>query len=225
MGPFLLVHRVGGNTRGAGLVDYALRRSHSVFWQDFELNQAAQAAQKNQKPCVLWFTGLSASGKSTVAGLAAKRLHGLGRHVYILDGDNLRHGLSRDLGFTEADRAENIRRASEVAKLMTDAGLIVLASFISPYRQDRAAIRDRFRPGEFFEIFVDTPLSICIKRDPKGLYAKALDGKLPNFTGVTAPFESPENPDLRLEGQREPDELVQQVLDFLEAQCRGNLIQ
>lgn len=216
MGAFLLVDRVGGNTLGAGLIEYALRRSHSVFWQDFELNQEAQAAQKNQKPCVLWFTGLSASGKSTVAGLAAKRLHGLGRHVYILDGDNLRHGLCRDLGFTEADRAENIRRASEVARLMTDAGLMVLASFISPYRDDRAAIRDRFGPGEFFEIFVDTPLSVCVARDPKGLYAKALDGKLPNFTGVSAPFEAPENPDLHLDGQAEPDQLVQQVLDFLE---------
>jgi bifunctional enzyme CysN/CysC len=212
------VDRVGGNTLGAGLIEYALRRNQSVFWQKFELNQEAQAAQKNQKPCVLWFTGLSASGKSTVAGLAAKRLHNSGRHVYILDGDNLRHGLCRDLGFTEADRAENIRRASEVAKLMADAGLIVLASFISPYREDRAAIRDRFQPGEFFEVFMDTPLSVCIKRDPKGLYAKALDGKLPNFTGLTAPFEPPETPDLHLDGQKEADELVQQVLDFLEAQ-------
>jgi bifunctional enzyme CysN/CysC len=216
LGGFLLVDRISGNTLGAGMIEMALRRSHSVFWHDFELDQAAQAAQKGQKPQVLWFTGLSASGKSTVANLVAKALHAQGRHVYILDGDNLRHGLNRDLGFTEADRAENIRRASEVARLMVDAGLIVLAAFITPYRQDRLAIRDRFKPGEFLEIFVDTPLSVCIKRDPKGLYAKAIDGHLPNFTGITAPFEPPENPELRLNGESTPEILAEEVITFLE---------
>lgn len=215
LGGFLLVDRIGGNTLGAGMIDMALRRSHSVFWQDFDLNQAAHAAQKEQKPCLLWFTGLSASGKSTVANLVAKMLHARGRHVYILDGDNLRFGLNRDLGFAESDRAENIRRAAEVGRLMVDSGLIVLAAFISPYQSDRAAIRDRFAPGQFFEIFVDTPLSVCIKRDPKGLYAKALDGKIPNFTGINAPFEAPEQPDLHLQGDRPLEELAGQVLEFL----------
>jgi bifunctional enzyme CysN/CysC len=164
----------------------------------------------------LWFTGLSASGKSTLADLTAKMLHAQGRHVYILDGDNLRHGLNRDLGFTEADRAENIRRASEVACLMVDAGLIVLAAFISPYREDRAAIRDRFPAGDFFEIFVDTPLSVCIKRDPKGLYSKALGGELPNFTGISAPFEIPEQPDLHLNGTLPQETLADIVVEFFE---------
>jgi bifunctional enzyme CysN/CysC len=216
LGAFLLVDRLGGNTVGAGMIELALRRSHTVFWHDFDLDQTAYAAQKGQKPRTLWFTGLSASGKSTVANLTARLLHARGRHVYILDGDNLRHGLNRDLGFAESDRAENVRRAAEVARLMVDAGLIVLAAFISPYREDRAAIRDRFRPGEFVEIFVDTPLSVCAQRDPKGLYARALDGKLPNFTGVTAPFEPPENPDLRLDGQLPPERLAETVVDFLE---------
>lgn len=216
MGAILLIDRVSGNTLGAGLIQYALRRSHSVFWQNFELNQEAHAAQKQQQPCLLWFTGLSASGKSTIAGLAAKKLHALGRHIYILDGDNLRHGLNSDLGFTEGDRAENVRRASEVAKLMVDAGLIVLACFISPYRSDRAALAERFKPGQFYEIFVDTPLSVCVARDPKGLYAKALDGHIPNFTGISAPFEEPSQPALHLDGQGDPDELAQKVVDFLE---------
>ncbi|MDR0882744.1 MAG: adenylyl-sulfate kinase [Candidatus Adiutrix sp.] len=190
--------------------------SHDLFYHNFNLNMAAHAAQKNQKPKLLWFTGLSASGKSTIADLTAKMLHGQGRHVYILDGENLRHGLNRDLGFTEAARAENVRRASEVARLMVDAGLIVLAAFISPYRDDRAAIRDRFPDGDFFEIFVDTPLSVCIKRDPKGLYAKALDGQLPNFTGISAPFEIPESPDLRLNGTLPPETLAETVAEFFE---------
>lgn len=216
LGGFLLVDRISGNTVGAGMIEMALRRSHSVFWHEFDLNQRAHAVQKNQKPALLWFTGLSASGKSTIANLSARMLHAQGRHVYILDGDNLRHGLNRDLGFTEADRAENIRRASEVARLMVDAGLIVLAAFISPYRRDRTSIRDRFQPGEFFEIFVDTPLSVCVKRDPKGLYAKALDGQLPNFTGVSAPFEEPVAPDLRLNGELPPEQLAEEILTFLE---------
>ena len=216
LGGCLLVDRLSGNTVGAGMIKYALRRSHTIFPHTFELDKAAHAAQKNQKPGVLWFTGLPASGKSTVAGLTAKMLHAKGCHVYILDGDNLRRSLNHDLGFTEHDRAENIRRASEVARILVDAGLIVLASFISPYRTDRLAIRERFEPGEFFEVFVDTPLSVCIARDPKGLYAKALDGELPNFTGISAPFEAPENPDLRLDGENAPEKLAEEVLALFE---------
>jgi bifunctional enzyme CysN/CysC len=214
LGAFLLVDRISGNTVGAGLIEYALRRSHNLFPHKFTLNKDAHAGQKNQTARVLWFTGLSASGKSTVADLTARTLHAEGKHVYILDGDGLRLGLNKDLGFTEADRAENIRRASEVARVLVDAGLIVLATFISPYRSDRLAIRERFAPGEFSEIFVDTPLELCIARDPKGLYKKALSGRLPNFTGVSAPFEAPENPDLRLDGARPPDDLVREVVAY-----------
>lgn len=214
LGAFLLVDQISGNTLGAGLIEHGLRRSHSIFRQHFELDKAAYGSQKNQKPAVLWFTGLSGAGKSTVANLVAQALHHQGRHVFILDGDNLRHGLNRDLGFTEGDRAENIRRASEVAGLMVEAGLIVLATFISPYLTDRASARDRFEPGEFFEIFIDTPLSVCIKRDSKGLYAKALDGKIPNFTGISAPFEAPENPDLHLSGEMPPDQLAEKIVTF-----------
>ncbi|UQZ91361.1 adenylyl-sulfate kinase (plasmid) [Deltaproteobacteria bacterium Smac51] len=216
LGGFLLIDRMDGNTVGAGLIRYALRRSHHIVRHNFELNQAACSLQKGQKPGVFWFTGLSASGKSTIADLTARRLYELGRHVYVLDGDNLRCGLNSDLGFTEADRAENIRRASEVAALMVEAGLIVLASFISPYSRDRAAIRDRFAPAQFHEIFVDTPLSECIKRDPKGLYAKAIDGQLPNFTGISSEFERPETPDLRLNGLKQAESLADEVLDFIE---------
>ena len=216
LGGFILVDPLSGATLGAGLINFVLRRSHNLFPHDFTLDAKAQAAQKGQKPRVLWFTGLSASGKSTLAQSAAKNLHGRGRHVYILDGDNLRCGLNQDLGFSEADRAENIRRASEVAKLMTEAGLIVLACFISPYRQDRQAARALFPPGAFLEIFVDTPLSVCVARDAKGLYARALDGHLPGFTGINAPFEAPEQPDLRLDGRLSVEELTRQVLEFLD---------
>lgn len=215
LGGFLLIDRMSGNTLGAGMIEHALRRSHAITWHTFELGKSAHAAQKSQKPRVLWFVGLSASGKSTLADLVAKTLHGHGHHVYILDGDNLRHGLNRDLGFAEHDRAENIRRASEVARLMVDAGLIVLASFITPYREDRIAIRERFEPGEFVEIFVDTPLDVCVQRDPKGLYRRAMAGELPNFTGVSAPFEPPVEPELRLDGTRSPAELVETIMDFV----------
>ena len=216
LGSFILVDPLSAETLGAGLVKFVLRRSHHIFPHDFELNAQAQAAQKGQQPRALWFTGLSASGKSTLAARVAKILHNQGRHVYILDGDNLRYGLNQDLGFTEADRAENIRRASEVAKLMVEAGLIVLACFISPYRRDRQAARALFPVGSFVEIFVDTPLSVCVARDPKGLYAQALDGRLPNFTGISAPFEAPEQPQLRLDGQLPVADLAQAVIDFLE---------
>lgn len=212
MGSFILIDRMSNKTLGAGMVEFGLHRSHTVTWQHFSLDKAAHAAQKAQNPLLVWFTGLSASGKSTLANLVATRLFAMGRHVYSLDGDNLRHGLNSDLGFTEADRAENIRRASEVAALMLDAGLVVLASFISPYRADRAAIRDRFAPGEFVEVFVDTPLEECMRRDPKGLYAKALAGEIPNFTGISAPFEAPEHPDLHLDGCQSPEALANAVL-------------
>ena len=217
LGGFLLVDRQSGQTLAAGLIEYALRRSHLLFPRSYELNKKAQGRQKGQTPRCLWFTGLSASGKSTLAELAARALHAQGRHIYILDGDNLRVGLNSDLGFTETDRAENIRRVSEVARLMVDAGLIVLVSLISPYRGDRAAARERFAPGEFVEIFVDTPLSVCVARDPKGLYARALDGRLPNFTGISAPFEVPENPEIRLDGQETPEKLAEEILNYLAA--------
>ena len=217
LGGFLLVDRISGNTVGAGMLEHALYRSHTVHEHAFTLGKGAHAAQKGQKPCVFWFTGLSASGKSTLADLAAQELYAAGKHIYTLDGDNLRQGLNRDLGFTMGDRAENIRRAAEVARLMSDAGLIVLASFISPSEEERTAIRDRFAPEEFFEIFVDTPLDVCVARDPKGLYAQAIAGEIPNFTGISAPFDIPEHPDLHLDGQNSPDELLMQLMRFIMA--------
>lgn len=219
LGGFLLIDRLTGRTLGAGMIEYALRRSHNVRWHQFALDKATYATQKNQKPCVLWFTGLSASGKSTLADYVAKELFARGNHVYLLDGDNLRHGLNRDLGFTEHDRSENIRRAGEAAHLLVDAGLIVLATFISPYKTDRAALRDLFAPEEYFEIFVDTPLETCIKRDPKGLYAKALAGDIPNFTAISAPFERPTDADLTLQGDKPIEELVEEILAFFDNRC------
>ena len=214
MGSFLLIDRIGGNTLGAGMIEHSLQKSHSLFYHNFELNKTAHALQKEQRPCALWFTGLSASGKSTIANLAAKILHSKGYHVYILDGDNLRYGLNQDLGFSESDRAENIRRASEVAKILVDAGLVVLAAFISPYQEDRMAIRDRFGENEFFEIYMDTPIGVCASRDPKGLYARAFAGELPDFTGVSAPFEAPTDPDLLLDGKDTPEHLAEKVVNL-----------
>jgi bifunctional enzyme CysN/CysC len=164
-----------------------------------DIDKRARSAMKGQRPCVVWFTGLSAAGKSTIANLVDQRLHALGRHTYVLDGDNVRKGLSRDLGFTDADRTENVRRIAEVAKLMLDAGLIVLVSFISPFRAERKLARDLVEPGEFIEVFVDTPLAEAEKRDPKGLYARARRGEIPRFTGIDSPYEPPENPELRLQ--------------------------
>jgi bifunctional enzyme CysN/CysC len=187
----------------------------NIVRHKFELDKQSLASQKNQKPCVLWFTGLSASGKSTLANIVAKDLYALGKHVYVLDGDNLRHGLNRDLGFSTKERSENIRRAGEVAKLMVDAGLIVLAAFISPFTSDRIAVRRLFEPGEFNEIFLDTPLDVCIQRDPKGLYRKALAGQIADFTGITSPFEPPESPELHLDGNLPLEQLVSQVTNFI----------
>ena len=183
------------------------------------MNKAVRAGAKGQRPVVLWFTGLSGAGKSTVANLVEKKLHLLGRHTYLLDGDNVRHGLNRDLGFTDEDRVENIRRVAEVARLMADAGLIVLVSFISPFRAERRMARERFAPGEFIEVFVDVPLEVAEARDVKGLYRKARAGLIPNFTGIDSPYEPPEAPEVHLHADREdPQALVARVLAALDLQ-------
>jgi bifunctional enzyme CysN/CysC len=199
LGGFILIDRITNSTVGAGMLHFALRRSQNVHWQAFDVNKEARADLKNQRPCVLWFTGLSGAGKSTIANLLEKRLHALGCHTYALDGDNVRHGLNKDLGFTEADRVENIRRVAEVARLMVDAGLIVLVSFISPFRSERRMARDLVQPGEFLEVFVDTPLAVAESRDPKGLYRKARRGELTNFTGIDSPYERPESPEIHVD--------------------------
>ena len=199
LGGFILVDKFTNGTVAAGMLSFALRRSQNVHWQALEVTREARAAQKHQQPRLLWFTGLSGAGKSTIANLVEKRLHALGRHSFLLDGDNLRHGLNKDLGFTEADRVENIRRVGEVAKLMTDAGLIVLTAFISPFRAEREMVRALCPQGEFVEIFVDTPLAEAERRDVKGLYRKARAGELQNFTGIDSPYEPPENPEIRID--------------------------
>jgi len=213
MGGFILVDRQTRNTVGAGLIEAAEKESVDVFWHKMEVDKAARAELKAQKPAVLWFTGLSGSGKSTIANLVEKALLAQGQHTMVLDGDNVRHGLNRDLGFSEADRVENIRRIAEVAKLFVDAGIIVLASFISPYRAERLLARERVEEGEFVEIFVDTPVDECRRRDPKGLYRRADAGQLRNFTGVDAPYEAPEAPELRLPTVgTTPEALAEQVV-------------
>jgi bifunctional enzyme CysN/CysC len=199
LGAFILIDRATNATVGAGMIEFALRRASNIHWQSVDVDKSARTRLNMHKPACLWLTGLSGSGKSTIANLLEKRLHAEGRHTYLLDGDNVRHGLNRDLGFTVADRVENIRRVAEVAKLMTDAGLIVIVSFISPFRAERDFARSLFTPGEFYEIFVDTPMSICEQRDPKGLYGKARRGELINFTGIDSPYEPPETPELRLD--------------------------
>ncbi|WP_129793631.1 sulfate adenylyltransferase subunit CysN [Sphingosinicella sp. CPCC 101087] len=199
LGGFILIDRLTNATVGAGMIRFALRRAQNIHWQHLEVTREAHAALKGQKPRVVWFTGLSGAGKSTIANLVEKRLHAMGRHTFLLDGDNIRHGLNRDLGFTDADRVENVRRIGEVAKLMADAGLIVLCAFISPFRAERRMVRDMMAQGEFFEIFVDAPLSVAEARDAKGLYAKARRGELPNFTGIDSPYESPEQPEIRID--------------------------
>jgi bifunctional enzyme CysN/CysC len=198
-GGFILIDRITNATVGAGLIHFALRRSQNIHWQALDVNKSARAGLKGQKPCVLWFTGLSGAGKSTIANLVEKQLLSLGRHTYLLDGDNVRHGLNRDLGFTDTDRVENIRRVAEVAKLMADAGLIVMVSFISPFRAERRMARSLFEFGEFLEVHVDAPLAVVEGRDPKGLYRKARRGELKNFTGIDSPYEPPEKPELYID--------------------------
>nr|CAD57728.1 NodQ2 ATP sulfurylase large subunit protein [Ensifer sp. BR816] len=216
-GNFIIVDRVTNATVGAGLIDFPLRRADNVHWQAFEVNKAARSAMKSQRATVLWFTGLSGSGKSTIGNALDRILHARGKHTYLLDGDNVRHGLNRDLGFTEEDRVENIRRVAEVAKLMADAGLIVLVSFISPFRDERRMARELMDEGEFIEIFVDTPIEECARRDPKGLYEKALAGKIANFTGVSSPYEVPESPELHLKTvEVDPVALALKIEEFLD---------
>jgi bifunctional enzyme CysN/CysC len=198
-GGFILIDQESHDTAGAGLIHYALRRGQNVHWKGLTIVRIAHAALKRQRPGILWFTGLSGAGKSTIANLVEKKLFTLGRHTVLLDGDNIRHGLNRDLGFTQADRVENIRRVAEVSKLMADAGLIVLVAFISPFRQEREMARSLASPGEFFEIFIDVPLALAEQRDAKGLYKKARAGELKNFTGVDSPYEAPEAPEIRVD--------------------------
>jgi bifunctional enzyme CysN/CysC len=219
MGGFILIDRVTNGTVAAGLLSGALRRAADIHWQAVTVNRRARARQKGQHPAVVWFTGLSGAGKSTVANLVEQRLHELGCHTYLLDGDNVRHGLNSDLGFTDADRAENVRRVAHLARLMADAGLIVLASFISPFRAERRSARDLFDDGEFIEVHVDVPLAVAEARDHKGLYAKARRGELPNFTGVDSPYEQPEAPELRLDasGAVTAETLAEAVVDHLRA--------
>ena len=216
IGGFILIDRMDNATVGCGMIAFALRRATNVHWQQLKIDKAARASLKAQKPCVLWFTGLSGAGKSTIADLVEQTLHRLGRHTIVLDGDNVRHGLNRDLGFTDEDRVENIRRVAEVAKLMVDAGLIVLVSFISPFRSERRMARDLVGADEFIEIYVDTAIEICEARDPKGLYKLARAGKLPNMTGLGSPYEPPETPEICLDGGgQKPADLAQQILDML----------
>jgi bifunctional enzyme CysN/CysC len=216
LGGFILVDRLTRNTVGAGMVTALQGARENVYWHQLDVDKAARAELNGQKPSVLWFTGLSGAGKSTIANLVEKRLHAMRRHTMILDGDNVRHGLNRDLGFTEADRVENIRRVAEVAKLFVDAGLIVLVSFISPYRAERMLAREAVEDGEFVEIFVDTPVDECRRRDPKGLYRRADAGQLRNFTGVDAPYEAPLDPEIRLRTlELAPEALAEQVVQEL----------
>ncbi|MPR13425.1 sulfate adenylyltransferase subunit CysN, partial [Microvirga tunisiensis] len=215
-GNFILIDRFTNATVGAGMIDFPLRRAENIHWQELEVDKKARAALKHQHPSVVWFTGLSGSGKSTIANALEKLLHAQGKHTYLLDGDNVRHGLNRDLGFANEDRVENIRRVAEVAKLMADAGLIVIVSFISPFKSERLLARDLVGAGEFVEIFVDTPLEECARRDPKGLYSKAIAGEIKNFTGIDSPYEAPENPEVHLHTVgHEPISLAIQIEEFL----------
>jgi len=217
-GAFAVVEKDQNMTVGAGVIDFPLRRATNVVWYDMEVDKAARAQTNQQTPCVLWFTGLSGAGKSTVANRVEQKLHAMGKHTYLLDGDNIRHGLSRDLGFTDQDRVENIRRVAEVAKLMADAGLIVMASFISPFRSERAMARSLMSEGEFVEIFVDASLAVCEARDSKSLYKKARAGQLKNFTGIDSAYEPPQNAEIVLNAEdADPDTLVGQIISYLQA--------
>jgi bifunctional enzyme CysN/CysC len=215
-GGFILVDRISNATLGAGTVEFGLRRAQNLTYQSFDVNREVRAQMKGQTPRIIWFTGLSGSGKSSIANLLEKRLTAEGRHAYILDGDNVRHGLNKDLGFTEAARVENIRRVAEVARLMADAGLIVLVSFISPFEKERRLAREIAGDIDFVEVYVDTPIEVCEARDPKGLYKRARAGEIKNFTGIDSPFEPPQTPELVLHGaEAEPPQLADQLHSWL----------
>jgi bifunctional enzyme CysN/CysC len=216
MGGFVLIDRITNQTVGAGMLNFELRRSQTVKWQATAVDKGERAHLKGQRPCVLWLTGLPAAGKSTIANLVERKLHGLGRHTYMLDGDNVRKGLNKDLGFADADRVENIRRAAEVAKLMVDAGLIVIVSFISPFAIERRMARDLLEKDEFIEVFVDAPLAVAEARDPKHLYERARRGEIKNFTGIDSPYEPPEAPEIRIEAARTaPEEAGERIIEEL----------
>jgi bifunctional enzyme CysN/CysC len=211
-----LIDRITNRTVAAGMIHFALRRSHNIHWQSIDIGRDSHSAQKNQKPALLWFTGLSGSGKSTIANLVERKLFALGKHSFLLDGDNIRHGLNRDLGFTDADRVENIRRVGEVAKLMTNAGLIVLTAFISPFRSERNMVRQLMADGDFVEIFIDTPLAVAEQRDVKGLYKKARAGQLKNFTGIDSPYEPPQHPDIHIDTTHvSPEAAADAIVEFV----------
>jgi bifunctional enzyme CysN/CysC len=221
-GGFILVDRHTDATVAVGLIRFGLRRAANTYFQSFEVTKSARGRLNGHKPAMLWFTGLSGAGKSTIANILEKKLHALGKHTFVLDGDNVRHGLNRDLGFTEADRVENIRRVAEVAKLFVEAGLITMVAFISPFRAEREMARELVGPEEFIEVFVDTPLEICEQRDPKGLYKKARRGDLRNFTGLDSPYEAPSNPELTLDAiNNNADDLANSIIQFM--QQRGVL--
>jgi bifunctional enzyme CysN/CysC len=222
-GAFILVDRYSDQTVAAGMIESALRRATNIHRETTIVDKDARSRILHQKPYILWFTGLSASGKSTLAKLIEARLHAAGHHTYMLDGDNVRHGLNHDLGFFDADRVENIRRIGEVSKLFVDAGTIVLCAFISPFRAEREMVRDLVEPGEFIEVFVDTPIEECVRRDPKGLYAKSRSGEIKNFTGVDSPYEAPERADLVLQTMgMSAEQVVEQAIEYLRA--KGYLI-
>jgi bifunctional enzyme CysN/CysC len=214
-GNFILVDRLTSQSVGAGMIRHALRRGENITYQAYEVDKSARESAKNQRAKLIWLTGLSGSGKSTIANALEKRLHALGMHAYVLDGDNLRMGLNVDLGFTPEDRAENVRRVSEVGKLMIDAGLIVITALVSPFEVDRQRARSIFDEGDFIEVFVDTPVDVCISRDPKGLYKKASQGQIPNFTGVGQDYERPTKPELTLNGQEDVLVSTEQILKYL----------
>ncbi len=216
-GAFIIIDRITNTTVGVGMIDFALRRASNIHWQALDVDKAARAEMKHQRPAVLWFTGLSGSGKSTIANIVEKRLFARGRHTYILDGDNVRHGLNQDLGFTDADRVENIRRVGEVAKLMVDSGLMVMTSFISPFRAERRMVHDLMEDGEFIEVYVDTPFDVCAERDPKGLYKKAMAGEIKNFTGYDSPYEPPERADIHVStDELTADQCADVIINYLE---------
>ena len=216
MGGFIVIDRLSNNTVGMGIIDFALRRSENIHWQKMDVSKESRAEQKSQAAKIIWFTGLSGSGKSSIANILEKKLQAFGKHTITLDGDNMRHGLNRDLGFTTADRVENIRRVGEVAKLMVNSGLICITSFISPFESERKMARSLVPENEFIEVYIDTPLSVCEERDVKGLYAKARSGEIPNFTGISSPYESPENPEIRIDTTKlSAEEAANQIIEFI----------